>query len=164
MLTSTDALLNQFEVFRQSGAPLSKLLPFAVEASIMTGKWSKLSEYLHMCSQENSGDFNIGIGSALDALRHNNKAAFQEIINNLRHTTAKSLTANSVTSLQSCHGSLLQLHALAEVEAIANAGLEGYPSRSKVLDTLDRRLDVIGVYIPEKQYLLGLRRAAMELS
>ncbi|KKA22075.1 Non-specific serine/threonine protein kinase [Rasamsonia emersonii CBS 393.64] len=164
MLTSTDALLNQFEVFRQTEAPLSKLLPLAVEASIMTGKWSKLSEYLQMCSQENTGDFNIGIGSALDALRHNNKAAFQEIINNLRHTTAKSLTANSVTSLQSCHGSLLQLHALAEVEAIANAGLEGYPSRSKVLDTLDRRLDVIGVYIPEKQYLLGLRRAAMELS
>jgi serine/threonine-protein kinase ATR len=162
--TPTDALLNQFEVFKQTGAPLSRLLPFAVEASIMTGKWSKLDQYLQMCSQENTGDFNVGIGSCLNALRHGDKIAFQDILDRLRQTTAKTLTVNSVTSLQSCHDSLLQLHALAEVEAIANAGLEGHPSRSRILDVLDRRLDVLGVYIPEKQYLLGLRRAAMELS
>jgi serine/threonine-protein kinase ATR len=74
------------------------------------------------------------------------------------------MTFTSTTSLQTCHDSLFQLHALTEVEAIVDASLQTSPSTAGILDTLNRRLDVLGVYITEKQYLLGLRRAAMELS
>lgn len=164
MLMVTDALLNQFEVFKKEGAALSRLLPFAVEASWVTGKWDKLDEYLEMCPKQDTGEFNIGVGSALSALRHGNRAAFKEIINNLRYSVAKSLTTNSVASLQSCHDSILRLHALTEIESIADAGCVGHTSRSDILAALDRRLDVIGGYLSDKQYLLGLRRATMELS
>jgi serine/threonine-protein kinase ATR len=159
-----DALLNQFDVSQRSGSPSARLLPFAVEASIMTAKWSQLSDYLQLCSKENVTDFTIGIGSALNALRLGKKAEFNEIIHNLRHTTVKAMTFNSTTSLQSCHDSLLHLHALTEVEAIVNASPQTRANPAGNLDALSRRLDILGVYITEKQYLLGLRRAAMELS
>jgi serine/threonine-protein kinase ATR len=74
------------------------------------------------------------------------------------------MAANSVTSLQSCHDSILRLHALTEMESIGNAGNQGHSSRSEVSDALSRRLDVLGGYLSDKQYLLGLRRATMELS
>jgi serine/threonine-protein kinase ATR len=116
-----------------------------------------------MCSKQNIGDFNVGIGSALNALRHGRVDVFKGIIDDLRNSLAKSLTANSVASLQSCYDNLLHLHALAEVEAIAYSGSEKSHDNSATLEVLDRRLDVLGGYLSEKQYILGLRRAAMEL-
>ena len=115
----------------------------------------------------------MGIGSALYTLQERKESneesypgkseAFMKIINELRLNVAKSLTTNSVTSLQSCHDDMLRLHALADVEAIANAGA-GSPSYPDLVSALRRRLDVLGGYIADKQYLLGLRRAAMELA
>lgn len=164
ILMLADALINQFEVFKEAGAALPRLLPFAVEASWVTGKWDKLDQYLEMCPKQDTGDFNIGIGTALSALRHGDRVAFKAIVNDLRYSVAKSLTVNSVASLQSCHDSILRLHALTEVESIADAGCVGHISRSDILGALNRRLDVIGGYLSDKQYLLGLRRATMELS
>jgi serine/threonine-protein kinase ATR len=138
-------------------------LPFAVEASISIGKWSKLDEYLKMCPQENVTDFTIGISSALNALRDGNKTNFHETIQKLRLNITRSMTTNSTMSLQSCHDELLQLHALSDVEAIVNADTRT-GTKAELVDTLDHRLGLLGVYISEKQYLLGLRRAAMELS
>ena len=123
-----------------------------------------MSQYIDMCSKQNTEDFNVGVGSALHVLRQGNISTFKEIINDLRQNIAKSFTANSVASLQSCHSSILQLHALAEIDSIGEASIEGSGSHSSVLETLDRRLSVLGGYLPEKQYVLGLRRAAMELS
>jgi serine/threonine-protein kinase ATR len=37
-------------------------------------------------------------------------------------------------------------------------------NRQVVIENLDRRLDIIGAYTSDKQYLLGLRRATMSLS
>jgi serine/threonine-protein kinase ATR len=97
-------------------------------------------------------------------LHEGNNLAFKEIINDLRLTVAKSLTTNSVTSLQSCHDSILKLHALAEVESIACSGNDEGHSRSRTRGVLASRLDILGGYISDKQYLLGLRRAIMELT
>ncbi|KAJ5778568.1 hypothetical protein N7520_001814 [Penicillium odoratum] len=168
-----DAILTRFEALKDKDAATSRFLPFAVEASWITGRWSKLKSYLELCAEQGTGDFNVGIGSALFALRglhESNDASFEEkskvfttTINNLRLNVARSLTANSVTSLQSCHDDMLRLHALADVEAIANARTKEslYPD---LPSALKRRLDVLGGYIAEKQYLLGIRRAAMELA
>ncbi|KAJ5935678.1 hypothetical protein N7466_005225 [Penicillium verhagenii] len=168
-----DAILTRFEAVKDKDAATSRLLPFAVEASWITGRWSKLKGYLELCAEKGTGDFNVGIGSALYTLqgRHENNDAllkeksetFTKTINQLRLNIAKSLTANSVTSLQSCHDDMLRLHALADVEAIANAGT-GESSYPDLPSALKRRLDVLGGYIAEKQYLLGIRRAAMELA
>lgn len=135
-----------------------------MEASWITGRWTKLHNYLQLCSEQNTGDFNIGIGSALNVFRQGDKLSFGEKIDILRLNVVKSLTANSVASLQSCHDSILKLHALTEVECIANSGNEGANPSSLISDALNRRLDVLGGYITDKQYLLGLRRAMMELT
>lgn len=159
-----DALLSRFETFSESEEYPSKLFPFALEASISTGKWSKLEKYLKVCPKENSTDFTVGIASALNALRNGDKSAFNEIVQKLRLNTTRSMTANSTMSLQTCHDLLLQLHALSDVESIVNADIQTEITKTELVDTLDHRLDLLGVYISEKQYLLGLRRAAMELS
>ncbi|GAM33244.1 ATR checkpoint kinase [Talaromyces pinophilus] len=159
-----DALLSKFETFSESEGYPSKLFPFALEASISTGKWSKLEKYLKVCPKENATDFTVGIASALNALRNGDKSAFNEIVQKLRLNTTRSMTANSTMSLQTCHDMLLQLHALSDVEAIVNADIQTGITKTELVDTLDHRLDLLGVYISEKQYLLGLRRAAMELS
>ncbi|KAJ5708031.1 hypothetical protein N7488_007832 [Penicillium malachiteum] len=168
-----DAILTRFETLKENDSATSRFLPFAVEASWITGRWSKLQGYLELCAEQGTGDFNVGIGSALHSLRerHENNdseaqqdpGAFAKVIDELRLNVAKSLTANSVASLQSCHDDMLRLHALADVEAIANAGA-GNSSYSDLPAALKRRLDVLGGYIADKQYLLGIRRAAMELA
>lgn len=130
----------------------------------MTGRWDKLEGYLSLCARQGNGDFNVGIGSALNALRQSQGEKFAGIINQLRLHVARALTANSVGSLQSCHDDMLKLHALADVESIALAGTEKSYSHPDLLHALDQRLDVLGGYVADKQYLLGLRRAAMELA
>ncbi|KAF9892395.1 serine/threonine-protein kinase M1 [Aspergillus nanangensis] len=158
-----EAILTRFEILRGTSST-PKLLPFAVEASWIAGSWGKLHDYLKLSSQQGTGDFNIGIGSALDTFKNGSKDQFEGIINKLRLSVAKSLTNNTVASLQSCHDSMLKLHALTEVESIV--ALQG--DRSTVIaglhDALNRRLDILGGHISDKQYLLGLRRAAMEVA
>ncbi|KAJ5895477.1 hypothetical protein N7495_007168 [Penicillium taxi] len=173
-----DAILTRFEALKDVDSATSRFLPFAVEASWITSRWTKLQSYLKLCEKQGDGDFNVGMGSALHALgeRKNSKdevfhlktEEFTKIVNQLRLNIAKSLTANSVTSLQSCHDDMLRLHALADMEAIANAETgsiqAALSSNSDLPSSLKRRLDVIGGYVTDKQYLLGIRRATMELS
>ncbi|KAJ5683180.1 hypothetical protein N7462_006345 [Penicillium macrosclerotiorum] len=159
-----DAILTRFEVLKCNKSAATRFLPFAVEASWITGRWGKLQEYLESCAEQAAGDFNVGIGSALNCLRQNDSEKFAEIISKLRLSIAKSLTVNSAGSLQSCHDDMLRLHALADMEAIAKARGPNSQLPSTLLDALDRRLDVLGGYLSDKQYLLGLRRAAMELA
>ncbi|KAJ5090417.1 hypothetical protein N7532_009101 [Penicillium argentinense] len=161
-----DAILTRFEVLKEDKTAAFRFLPFAVEASWITGRWDKLQGYLELCERRGAGDFNVGIGSALDVLRKDKMEThkFTEIINDLRLNVARSLTANSAASLQSCHDDMLRLHALADVESIATAGFKEPRSYQDLLKALDRRLDVLGGYLADKQYLLGLRRAAMELA
>ncbi|KAI2888820.1 hypothetical protein CBS63078_10365 [Aspergillus niger] len=161
-----DAILTRFEILKANSSS-RKFLPFAVEATWITSNWGKLNEYLQQLSQLGRGEFNIEIGLALNAFRHGKYTEFWEHMEALRLSVAKSLTANSVVSLQSCHDSILKLHTLHEVESIARAKIKdcgSSDSRSKLPDILDRRLDILGGYISDKQYLLGLRRATMELT
>ncbi|PYH47273.1 protein kinase MEC1 [Aspergillus saccharolyticus JOP 1030-1] len=160
-----DAILTRFEALT-STVPSSRFLPFAVEASWITGNWDRLHTYLQLSSQD-TPDFDIGVGLAFDAFRCGDERKFGQLLKGLRLNVAKSLTANSVTSLQSCHASVLRLHALCEIELIVNTRHESHiepRGPAKVRAILDRRLEILGGYVSDKQYLLGLRRALMELT
>ena len=109
-------------------------------------------------------NFNVGVGLVLLALRRNNSAEFQGGIAKLRQLLAKSLSPSTTTSVQASHEVLVKLHALYEIEAVSGIGSEGTMKREVILENLDRRLDIIGAYTSDKQYLLGVRRAAMTLS
>lgn len=161
-----DAILTRFEVLKEDKPAATRFLPFAVEASWITSRWDKLQGYLELCEKSGTGEFNVGMGNALNTLHQNNTEAeaFTNIVNGLRLQVAKSLNANSVASLQSCHDDMLRLHALTDIESIANAETNSPGSYQDLLKGLDRRLDVLGGYLADKQYLLGLRRATMELA
>ncbi len=153
-------LLNQIDGFQPSQASTTLSLPFAAEASWVTGKWSKLREYLSPSREALGGDFNVRMGGALLALAQGELHKFSEALKNLRHTTARSLSTTNTASLQACHEAMLRFHAITEVEAISSARAE----KSSLLSSLEKRLDILGAFVSEKQYLLGLRRATMQLS
>lgn len=131
------------------------------------GKWEQLERLLGASSDVNPNvfiDFNVGVGLVLLALRHNKKADFQSGIAKLRELLAKSLSPSTTTSVQASHEVLVKLHALYEIEAVSGMSSGGTMKREVILENLDRRLDIIGAYTSDKQYLLGVRRAAMTLS
>jgi serine/threonine-protein kinase ATR len=111
-----------------------------------------------------STDFNVGVGRALLALRSKHVREFKEAIESLRGAVAKELSPTSTASLHGCHDSLIKLHALYEIEALSGMSAGTVPDRGVIMETLERRLDVLGAYTSDKQYILGVRRAVMQLS
>jgi serine/threonine-protein kinase ATR len=142
---------------------VSKLLPFATEASWATGRWKVLEKYINLATRSTGEDFNISIGRALLALHQKDSSQFTKSINSLREQIACSLSTATTPSLGACHDVMLKFHVLTELEMIA--GTDGsIVRRENVLESLNRRLEVVGAYLNDKQYLLGIRRAAMQLS
>ena len=157
-------LLNQVDSFETSQATVTMALPFAVEACWNTGKWDQLKAYLEKSSEHISSDFNVGVATALTALYEEQDNRFLEILQTLRSDTARSLSKSNTMSLQACHDIMLRLHALSEIELLSGANIDQMPDRSSLMSSLTQRLDMIGAFLSDKQYLLGLRRAVMQLS
>ena len=130
----------------------------------MTGKWAKLKKYLTESRLTLDGDFNVGVGSALLALSQDETDNFSDILDRLRQNTAKSLSATNAVSLQSCHDAMLQFHVLTEIEVISGIRNKEDMERSSLVKSLNQRLDVLGAFLSDKQYILGLRRATMQVS
>jgi serine/threonine-protein kinase ATR len=143
---------------------VSKLLPFATEAAWATGRWLALEKYTSMVPTGAGEDFNISIGRSLLALQKKDTKLFKSSISSLREQIARSLSPSATSSLGACHDNMLKLHVLTELEMIAGTDTEIPTQSSNILDSLSRRLEVIGAYLNDKQYLLGIRRAAMQLS
>ena len=160
----TDVLMNQISGLRNSDASIMMARPFAVEASWVTGKWDKLTEYLAGAKDGSQGDFNIGIGTAFLALHKKEYEQSKEILNSLRCDLAQSMSMSSTTSLAACHDAMLKFHIITEVELISGVREIGSLDLTALLQSLNQRLGVLGAFLPDKQYLLGLRRAAMQLS
>lgn len=143
---------------------VARLLPFATEASWATGRWSALEKYVSMAPPGIGEDFNVSIGHALLSLHEKDTERFRSTIRTLREHIACSLSPSTTSSLKSCHDSMLKFHVLVELEMIAGTDSAGDIERIQILESLNRRLEVIGAYLNDKQYLLGIRRAAMQLS
>ena len=148
----------------QKDSTALRLVPFAAEASWASGRWATLEKYLSMAPQDIGGDFDVNIGHALLALRKQDNASFTDTIQKLREKIAGRLSQQATTSILEAHKDIRKFHVLTELEMIANTNDDHGPSRKEVLESLDRRLEVIGAYLNDKQYLLNIRRAAMQLT
>ncbi|KAF2644722.1 hypothetical protein P280DRAFT_390394 [Massarina eburnea CBS 473.64] len=162
-----DAILNYVDGFHASDSLVPSTLPFAAEAAWSSGKYDQLEKILAMSPDRpmtTSMDFNIGVGKALLAMRYKTTGTFKQTIEDMRGALAKSMTPTATASLHASHDQLVKLHTLYELEAIS--GMSAYTTKNHqvVLDNLDRRLDILGAYTSDKQYLLGVRRASMQLS
>ncbi|KAH8732219.1 hypothetical protein GQ44DRAFT_602205 [Phaeosphaeriaceae sp. PMI808] len=162
-----DSILNYVDGFHASNSLSSNTLPFAVEAAWSVGKWEQLERILGSSPalEKNTFlDFNVGVGRALLALRRKDSAEFKATIISLREALATGLSPSTTASIQACHDHLVKLHTLYEMEAISGMVSTKETDREVILENLDRRLDIIGAYTSDKQYLLGVRRATMSHS
>lgn len=165
VLTSLGILLNQFDSLKKNEAIIPKMLPLAIESSWVTGKWGKLEKLTLDRRDEITTDFNIGVGVGLVAFRQGKKDELEKIIEELRMNVASGFTLNSVSTFQASHDGTLKLHVLSEIELLTSGSYDN-PStpRNELFTILDRRLDMLGGCISDKQYVLGIRQAIMDLS
>ncbi|KAI9721086.1 MAG: hypothetical protein M1812_002567 [Candelaria pacifica] len=159
-----EVLLNQVEGLRRSQTTIQKLLPFAVESAWVTGKWNSLVEYMGLVTGTIGADFNIGIGRALLAMQKQDLAQLTTVIEELRNNIARNLSNTTTASFQACHDTMLKFHVLTDLESIGRVSSTGHLDRPALLESLNSRLGILGSYLTEKQYLLGVRRAAFQLS
>lgn len=141
-------------------------MPFAVEAAWATNRWDTLSKYAVRYHGDPLDEFNVGVAELFNAMRRNqpsDDARFSQTIQRMREKIASAMTHSATSSLQSSHDLMLYCHALTDIEIIAGTKEAEGPAHQGVLDVLNRRLEVLGAYVSDKQYLLGIRRAAMEL-
>ena len=73
------------------------------------------------------------------------------------------MTSASTTSLATAHPLTIKLHALYEIEQIGAVRTASFTA-DELVDRMNKRLDLLGAFTADKQYLLGVRRAAMQLS
>lgn len=157
-------LLNYVEGIEKhtATATINRIVPYAVEAAWVAGRWPTLEKFFSKYQGEPSEDFNASIAQALLYLRRGWVKQFSQTIKTMRNRIGSSLTASTTASLHSCHESILRAHILTDLELIAGMSNDGAQPQD-ILKSLSRRLEVLGSYVNDKQYVLGIRRAAMEL-
>jgi serine/threonine-protein kinase ATR len=161
---SIDVLLNYVEGMKRSPSTVSRIVPFAVEASWATGRWQTMEKYLRLYTAGDISEvFDLGIAQALLCLKDGDVQKFKDHVQMMRDKVAGSMSLSVTSSLRACHDAMLRCHVLSDLEMIANEKLEGDGDQQVILTALNRRLEVLGAYVSDKQYLLGVRRAAMEL-
>uniref|UniRef100_A0A0D2XGS3 non-specific serine/threonine protein kinase n=1 Tax=Fusarium oxysporum (strain Fo5176) TaxID=660025 RepID=A0A0D2XGS3_FUSOF len=144
---------------------VSTIMPYAVEAAWVTGRWESLTKFTQRFRGDPIEDFNISIATLFEKLRAKDKPKeLIKIMKDIRVKISSSMNAASTSSLQACHDLLLKSHVLTDVEIIIGTKAGDEVARQKTAALLERRLEIIGAYMNDKQYLLGIRRATMELT
>lgn len=140
-------------------------MPLAVEAAWVTGRWESLDRFMSRFHGSRLEDFNMSIASILDCLRkQDGPERYHEIVRDVRESIASSMNASTTASLRTAHDQLLRSHILTDLDMIVNASSRNVGDHQKLMSLLDRRLNMIGAFSNDKQYLLGIRRAAMVLT
>ena len=142
---------------------INTALPFAAEASWITGKWDFLQRLIEMRPTTDSQDFNVGVGKAFLAIRRNDPDEFNGIVFHLRTSVSQGLSPSSTSSLSNAHTQLVRLHALYELEMLSPFAKKP-PHDRNIPMILNCRLDILGSLTDDKQYILGIRRAALDLA
>ncbi|RBR22292.1 hypothetical protein FVER53590_01978 [Fusarium verticillioides] len=160
-----EGLLNHIEGMHTDASTDNKIMPYAVEAAWVTGRWESLTKFAQRFRGDPIEDFNISIATLFEKLRAKDKPKeLIKIMKDIRVKISSSMNAASTSSLQACHDLLLKSHVLTDVEIIIGTKAGDEVARQTTAALLERRLEIIGAYMNDKQYLLGIRRATMELT
>ena len=142
---------------------INRIIPYAVEASWATNRWKTMRKFISRYQGDRAENFNVSIAQALAYLQNGLTKSFVEEMKLLRERVGSSMTFSATSSLSTCHEPMLKCHVLTDLELIAGINNDGTQHLQETLKTLNRRLEVLGSYVSDKQYILGIRRAAMEL-
>ncbi|KAI1460108.1 phosphatidyl inositol 3-kinase [Annulohypoxylon moriforme] len=160
-----DVLLNYVEGMEKHTAitTINRIVPYAVEASWATGRWRTMEKFITRYQGDRTENFNVSIAQALLYLRKGWSKAFVDEMRIMRDRVNASMNFSITSSLQACHEPMLKCHVLTDLELIAGINNDGNQHPQEILKTLNRRLEVLGSYVNDKQFVLSIRRAAMEL-
>ncbi|KAK8008761.1 Protein kinase rad3 [Apiospora marii] len=160
-----DVLLNYVEGIEKHTAitTINRIVPYAVEASWATGRWQTMQRFMSRYEGDWTENFNVCIARTLLHLQAGRTKEFIEDLRTLRDRVGSSMTFTATSSLHAFHEVMLKCHVLTDLELIAGVNNEEGQHPQDTLKTLNRRLEVLGSYVADKQYVLGIRRAAMEL-
>lgn len=159
LLRYADSFINvrESEVDRQRLT--TKLLPTIVEAQWMSGDLGAISRRLASGKAEPSTDFNIGVAKVLTAYREHRYEEVIALVPALRKLVTQGMTVACTSSVQASHDDLRRLHTLYEIEALRSVESS---KAEEISATLEKRLSILGSYVADKQYVLGVRRAVMQ--
>lgn len=162
----TDILLSHVGgIVSSASCDNNKIMPFAVEAAWVTGRWDSLLKFKDRYEGDPNQDFNISIGNMMACLYNKSEASrFSTALREARDKIASAMSDTTTASLQSAHRLLLQCHVLTDLEMIVYSQTRDEDAQKKFMDCLNGRLSVMGANYADKQYLLGIQRAAMELT
>lgn len=160
-----DVLLNHIEGMRtDSLSNDNRIMPFAVEAAWVTGRWESLDRFINRFQGNVLQDFNMSLGVLLEAIyKGAAKETFIETTKMMKENIALSMTSSTTASLQAAHDIMLKCHVLTDLEIIIGTKPESDEERMKTMSLLEGRCEVIGAYFNDRQYVLGIQRAAMQL-
>ncbi|KAI8627883.1 phosphatidylinositol 3 [Xylariaceae sp. FL1651] len=160
-----DVLLNYVEGIEQHSAAaiVNRIVPYAVEAAWATGRWQTMQKFISKYQGDYAEDFNVSIAQALLCLQKGWTKGFFDAMKTMRQRVGSSMTFSATASLEPGHEPMLRAHVLTDLELIAGMNNDGNQHPQEILKSLGRRLEVLGSYVNDKQYILGVRRAAMEL-
>jgi serine/threonine-protein kinase ATR len=144
-------------------AAINRIVPYAVEAAWATGRWQTMQKFLDKYQGDATEDFNVSVAQALLYLQKGWSKDFFESLKMMRDRVGSSMTSSATASLQACHEPMLRAHVLTDLELIVGMNNDGDQHPQDILKSLGRRLEVLGSYVNDKQYVLSIRRAAMEL-
>lgn len=133
----------------------------ACEAAWKTGKWAFLDDCLAKKIDDPVADFNSGLAHVLNCVRKGQLTRAQQTLLSLRLKIAQGMTPSSTSSVKAVRTELLHLQALEEVELVTGIDSQADHDSMAIQSLLNKRLDVLGSYNDDKEYLLGIRRAAM---
>ncbi|KAA8902478.1 hypothetical protein FN846DRAFT_780587 [Sphaerosporella brunnea] len=160
-----DALLLQVDGMMSTSLDAhNRLLPFAVEASWVSGNWDALEKYLKKSNEHTDSTYDVRVGYALSELRRKNFEGFLKKVDSAREIVAHTMTESVTGSIRQCHHFLVQLHALSELQSVSEVLHEGDVDMTALNKTFESRLNLMGTYSVDKQYILSVRRAALQLS
>jgi serine/threonine-protein kinase ATR len=158
LLRYADSFVSTRHSAEDMAAVNKTLLPTVVEAHWMTGDIDGMMARLQSVDTNGLRDFNIGVANILKSATESDQQSLLMSIKALRSSIAQSMTVARTSSIQASHEDLKKLHVLHEIEALSTGSIS--KAEDPIAD-LDRRLSVVGSYVSDKQYILGIRRAVM---
>lgn len=169
-----DYLMESMETLYHAHSDLpNKFLSIGVEASWLASDFNKLRQWLNRIPANSSviNSFEVNIGRALLALEGEDYVKFRILINKAQKNISTVLESSQISSVIQIYDTIVRLHGLADFESIASIDKDrmtnngsGIITHREMSKKLNDRLDILGSYYPQKQYLLAFRRMAMNSS
>jgi len=164
VLTFLDSLVNSVAgLLAADPKCASTVLPFAAEAAWRTLRLQDFERLLEKEQPLRSHEFNVGVARALFALGNCDNVKVLDILAELRHSVMISFSPSTTSSLTNARSHLVRLHAIHEIDIITKSFGGGFDIH-ELSEALSERLDVLGSLTEDKQYILGIRRAALTLT